>query len=107
MAIVVCPKCGAKNRVDENAAATKQPVCGRCGTKLTVGGPDHPVELTDATFERFLTEAGDKPVLVDCWAAWCGPCRMLAPTIDAVARESAGRWIVAKLDTDLNPQTAS
>jgi thioredoxin len=107
MAIVVCPNCGTKNRVDESAAAQKQPVCGRCGAKLTVASNDHPVELTDASFDRFLAEAGDKPVLVDCWAAWCGPCRMLAPTIDVLAKESAGRWIVAKLDTDANQRTAA
>ena len=113
MMIVTCPKCGAKNRVDERAAATKQPVCGRCGTKLsTFFGEStvtdsHPLEVTDATIEQVLKEAGDRPVLIDCWAAWCGPCRMLAPTIEALARESGGRWIIAKLDTDANQQTAA
>ena len=109
--IVVCPKCGAKNRVNERAAQAAQPVCGRCGTKLSLdpGGPtssDHSIEVTDATFERVLAEAGDKPVLIDCWATWCPPCKALAPTIDALARESAGRWIIGKLDTDQNPQTS-
>ena len=115
MTIVTCPNCGAKNRVDERAAASRQPVCGRCGTKLSVvgaggaaGGADgHPVEVTDATFASVLSGAGDRPVLVDCWATWCPPCRMLAPTIDALAAESAGRWVVGKLDTDHNPQTAA
>jgi thioredoxin len=115
--IVTCPQCGAKNRVDERAAATRQPVCGRCGTKLpklpltaestASADSSHPIEVTDATFEQVLGEAGDRPVLIDCWAAWCGPCRMLAPTIDALARESNGRWAIAKLDTDQNPQTSS
>jgi thioredoxin 2 len=105
--IVICPKCGAKNRVNERAAATKQPVCGRCGTKLSLApGDAHPIEVTDATFERFLSDAGDKPVLIDAWATWCPPCRALAPTIDALARESVGRYVVGKLDTDKNPQTA-
>src|SRR5512143_2314261 len=112
MAIVTCPKCGAKNRVDEGAAATKQPVCGRCGAKLSLFGQStvtdsHPLGVTDETIGRVLNEAGDRPVLVDCWAAWCGPCRMLAPTIDALARQSGGRWIIAKLDTDANQQTAA
>jgi thioredoxin len=114
MAIITCPHCGAKNRVDERAAATKQPVCGRCRTPLNVSAssgdamPDgHPVTVTDATLAQVLQQAGDRPVLVDCWAAWCGPCRMIAPTIDALASESNGRWVVAKLDTDANPQTAA
>src|SRR5215212_8245545 len=114
--IVVCPKCGAKNRVDERAAAERQPVCGRCGTRLSAAAParesapaspDHPVEVTDANFAQFLSAAGDKPALIDCWATWCPPCRALAPTIDALAKESGGRWIIGKLDTDKNPQTAA
>jgi thioredoxin len=112
MAIITCPKCGAKNRVDEQTAATKQPVCGRCGTKLTLFGEStvtdaHPIDATDANFEKLLHDAGDKPILIDCWAAWCGPCKMLAPTIEAVAREAGGRWLIAKLDTDANQQTAA
>lgn len=112
MSIVLCPKCGAKNRVDERVAATKQPVCGRCGTKLSPFGSNtvteaHPLEVTDATIDQVLKDAGSTPVLIDCWAAWCGPCRMLAPTIDALARESGGRWLIAKLDTDANQLTAA
>ena len=111
MPVITCPKCGAKNRVDERAAATKQPVCGRCGTKLSVessgGGDGHPLDVTDATFSRVLADAGDRPVLIDCWATWCPPCRMLAPVIDSLAGEANGRWIIGKLDTDSNPQAAS
>jgi thioredoxin len=117
LTIVTCPNCGAKNRVDESLAAARQPVCGRCGTKLSVGGgsggggesagaDDHPIEVTDANFAQTLSAAGDRPVLIDCWAAWCGPCRMLAPTIDALAAESRGRYVVGKLDTDRNPRIA-
>ena len=111
MSIVVCPKCGAKNRVNERAAAMKQPVCGRCGTKLPLEGAaadaSHPIEVTDGNFAQVLADAGDKPVLIDCWATWCPPCRMLAPTIDALAAESSGRYVIGKLDTDNNPQTSS
>src|SRR6058998_3819556 len=99
--IVVCPNCGAKNRVSERAAQTKQPVCGKCGTKLPASGAAadaHPIEVTDANFTQVLADAGDKPVLIDAWAIWCPPCRALAPTIDALARESNGRYIVGKLD---------
>ncbi len=112
MSIVTCPKCGAKNRVDEKAAATKQPVCGRCGTKLSIFGDRtveavNPIEVTDATLASVLSSAGDKPVLIDCWADWCGPCHMLAPTIAALAREAGGRWVIGKLDTTKNEQTAA
>ena len=109
--IVTCPKCGAKNNVDPAKAARATPKCGKCGKPLPASAGEstdgHPVEVTDATFAQVVNAAGDKPVLVDAWAAWCGPCRMLAPTIDALAKESAGRYVVAKLDTDANPQTAS
>jgi thioredoxin 1 len=67
--------------------------------------PDHPLEVTDADFERVVLGAS-LPVLVDCWAAWCGPCRMVAPAVEALAREFAGRALVAKLDVDANPATA-
>jgi thioredoxin len=108
MTIITCPKCGAKNRIDERRATTMQPVCGRCHAKLDVTAPAtvSPLEVTDATFAREVLGAG-KPVLVDAWAAWCGPCKMIAPTIDQLARESSGRYTVAKLDVDANPRTAA
>ena len=110
MTIVTCRSCGAKNRVDETRGDL-QPVCGRCKSPLNVGaGADsdegHPVELTDSTFDGAIRSAGNRPVLVDCWAAWCGPCRMIAPTIESLAAESKGRWLIAKLDVDRNPGTA-
>src|SRR5262245_87835 len=105
MTVVTCPNCGAKNRVDETRASAQQPVCGRCGTQLAVPatGASTPVTLTDATFDSVISSAGDKPVLVDCWADWCGPCRMIAPVVDQLAAESAGRYVIAKLDVDANP----
>jgi thioredoxin len=110
MTIVTCPNCGAKNRVDETRGDLR-PVCGRCKTPLSASAPSastagHPVELTDATFDRVIQSAGSKPVLVDAWAAWCGPCRMIAPTIESLAAESNGRWVVGKLDVDRNPVIA-
>lgn len=113
MAIVVCPKCGAKNRVAEQAVDRLQPVCGRCGTKLSLGGEAaaaggaHPLEVTDESFEREVLGAGATPVLLDCWAPWCGPCRLIAPVMEELAAGAAGRFRVAKINTDENPGVSS
>ncbi|MDH7570728.1 MAG: thioredoxin [Armatimonadota bacterium] len=102
--VVTCPRCGQKNRVPSHPG-TVQPVCGRCGAELTaphaVAGP---VTVTDATFEAEVTRS-PIPVLLDIWAPWCGPCRMVAPILDQIAVELAGKLKVAKLNADENPVT--
>lgn len=110
MAVVTCANCGAKNRVDEGATARRQPVCGRCGTALHVKASQtasKPRMITDATFKQEVLETRGVPVLLDCWAEWCGPCHMIAPVLDELAAESGGRYLVAKLNVDENPRTAS
>jgi thioredoxin len=98
--------------VDESAATVTQAVCGKCGAKLpavTAEGVDgKPQVVTDATFVSDVVDASNSvPVLVDCWAPWCGPCRMIAPSLDELAGESGGRYKITKLNVDENPQTSA
>jgi thioredoxin 2 len=103
--VVECLSCGARNRIAPHRASGKTPVCGRCGKALPAAEAK-PVIVTDANFGT-LVESSPLPVLLDLWAAWCGPCRMIAPTIEALAKELSGTVLVGKLDVDANPQTAS
>ena len=99
-ATVACPFCGTLNRVDLSRLDHK-PKCGKCGKPILL---DRPVPISDAAFERVMTDT-TVPVLVDFYADWCGPCKIMAPLLDDVARQRAGEVLVTKLDTDKNPAT--
>jgi thioredoxin 2 len=103
--LVRCPACGTTNRVPrEKIEQGLEPVCGRCKKPLPVA--PRPVTVTDATFAAEV-ERSPLPVLLDAWAPWCGPCRMVAPVIEELATEMAGRVRFAKLNVDENPATAA
>jgi thioredoxin 2 len=103
--LIRCPSCGATNRVpQEKVAQGLKPVCGRCKSYLLADSK--PVTVTDATFASEV-ERSPVPVLLDMWAPWCGPCRMIAPVLEELSREMAGRVRVAKLNVDENPATAA
>ena len=102
--IVSCPRCGTKNRIPGNRSGDKA-ICGKCRTPLAQPPLNHPVEVTDQSFQKDVLSAPGV-VLLDCWAPWCGPCRMVAPVMEQLAREYAGRAKVAKLNTDENQRTA-
>jgi thioredoxin 2 len=104
--IIQCPGCGAKNRIPRDRLGDK-PKCGKCGNYLMIEGySGSPVDITDGSFEKEVLSF-PAPVLVDCWAPWCGPCRMVAPILDELASDYAGRLKIAKLNVDENPETAS
>jgi thioredoxin 2 len=104
--IIRCGHCGTKNRVPKTRL-NQGPVCGKCRSPLSIGQDlDKPVDITDNTFDsEVLSAAG--PVLVDCWAPWCGPCRMVGPVLERLASEYKGRVKIAKLNVDENPRIAS
>ncbi|MFH1090868.1 MAG: thioredoxin TrxC [Pseudomonadota bacterium] len=103
---VRCPGCQTKNRVPADRL-NDRPKCGQCGRLLDLSGFKSigPVVVTDRNFQAEVM-ASPLPVLLDCWAAWCGPCRMVGPIVEELAQEWQGRVKVAKLNVDENPQTA-
>ncbi len=99
--LLACPRCAAVNRVDPGRLA-ERPVCGECRAPLLT---QEPAALTADTFDGFVGRT-ELPVVVDFWADWCGPCKVMAPQFAHAARELAGRIQFAKLDTEAHPATS-
>jgi thioredoxin 2 len=102
--ILRCNSCGTRNRVPLEKVS-ERPVCGKCKIPLPSSATG-PVVVTDATFNSQIT-AFPGPVMLDCWAPWCGPCKMMAPILNQLAAEFAGIVKIAKLNVDQNPQTSA
>ncbi len=100
--VVSCVFCGKPNRVDLGRLSAG-PKCGDCGRPIRL---DRPLKVTDADFDRTI-QGASVPVLVDFYADWCGPCRIMAPTLDDLAQRRSGELLVLKLDTDASQATAS
>ena len=94
-----CQFCLTWNRIDVSRAADR-PKCGKCSKPMLL---DRPLLLDDESFGRTISES-DVPVIVDFYADWCGPCKMMAPSVDQLASNYSGRAIVAKVNTDLSQQ---
>ena len=104
-AIIKCPACGVKNRIPPHKQHLR-PKCGRCGHVLGTSAGGGVIELDDGSFDR-MTGSSSLPVLVDFYSPTCGPCRMLAPVIDSLARKYAGKVMFAKYDTSRHQGAAS
>lgn len=102
--VVSCVACGQRNRLPF-AHVTAKAQCGKCQTPLDP--PGIPVEVAEAAFFDAMVQHSSVPVVVDFWAQWCGPCRMVAPEIARLASRNAGRYVVAKVDTDAVPELAT
>lgn len=102
--LMKCGACGTTNRM-KFASLERATQCGKCHSPLPL--PSEPIDVPNAEIFDAATSSSSVPVVVDFWAAWCGPCRMVAPEIKKVATHLAGRALVLKVDTDANEELSA
>jgi len=102
--LMTCPSCGTTNRL-KFASLERATKCGKCQTGLPL--PSAPIDIENAAMFDAVASNSSLPVVVDFWAAWCGPCRMVAPEIAKAAKTLAGRALVLKVDTDAHPDLSA
>ncbi|HEY3886073.1 MAG TPA: thioredoxin [Vicinamibacterales bacterium] len=98
--VVPCGSCGQKNRLPFDRLTAKTQ-CGKCGARLDA--PGEPIEVPDAAAFDAMIARSSLPIVVDFWAPWCGPCRMVAPEMSRVAARNRGRYVIVKVNTDAVP----
>jgi thioredoxin 2 len=102
--IVSCAHCGRANRLAYDAL-NRTTRCGECKNPLSP--PDAPIEITDAAAFDAAVAQSQVPIVIDFWAPWCGPCRMVAPELERLARSAAGRYLIVKVNTDAQTDLAA
>jgi thioredoxin 2 len=99
---LACQFCDTLNRIDLTKTAQQRPKCAECAKPFLL---DRPIKIHEEHFDTSVLKAG-VPVLVDFYADWCGPCRMMAPLLDEIAAQHTGKLLVAKVDTDRSPRVS-